>query len=153
MDTAIPQQKPKGGSMRIIRNVYLYLVTLIGLITFVFGAVGIIDGVLQHYVFQVDQSSMYSAPATVYPGNLDQCSQSYPDKNDSTGKTMIYPTTQQVTDCRAAQAAQDKKVNDSNFFMNLSTAIAQIVIGLPLWLFHWGIIQGEYKKREQYHEI
>ena len=135
--------------MRVIRNVYLYLVALIGLITFIIGSVCIINGVLQHYVFNVD-SSGYSQP--VYPGYQDQCSQTYPDKNDPTGKNLIYPTTQQIADCRVVQAEQDKKMNDSNFFRDLSTAIAQIVIGLPIWLFHWGIIQKDYRRREDEHE-
>ncbi len=144
------QQKPKGGAMRIIRNVYLYLVTLIGLITFIFGSVGIINNVLQRYVFQVDQGSIYTAP--VYPGYRDQCSSSYPDPNDPQGKMMISPTTQEITDCRKSQDEQNKRINDSNFGRDLSISLAQIVIGLPIWLFHWGIIQKEYRRREE-HEV
>jgi|GEM_PF-259689 len=149
--SAQTQQKPKGGSLRVIRNVYLYLVSIVGLVTFIFGSVGIINNVLQHYVFQVDSSSYYAAP--IYPGNRDQCNSAYNDPTDPENKRMLVPTTQETADCRAAQAVQDKKVNDSNFFRELSIAIAQIVIGLPLWLYHWAVIQKEYRKHEDNHEI
>jgi len=138
-------QKHKG-SMRIIRNVYLYLVTLIGLITFIFGAVGIINNVLQHYVFQVDQN--YNA--YIYPSTRGgQCAMSYPDPTDTEGKRMIAPTTQEVADCQKAEAEQNKRMNDSSFARDLSVALAQIAIGLPVWLFHWGIIQKEYRRKEE----
>lgn len=139
--------KPKGTAMRIIRNVYLYLVTVIGLITFIIGSVGVINNVLQRYVFHVEQSGMYASP--VYPGFKDQCSSSYPDPADAQGKTMINPTTQEVADCRKAQDEQNKKIDDANFGRELSISLAQILIGLPVWLFHWGIIQKEYKKRDE----
>lgn len=136
--------------MRVIRNVYLYLVTLIGLVTFIFGSVGIINNVLQRYVFQIDQSDMYAQP--IYPGFKGQCAQPYPDSADATGKRMITPTTQEVEACQKAEKEQNKRVNDANFGRELSISIAQIVIGLPIWLFHWGIIQRDYKRREEEHE-
>lgn len=144
------QQKPKGGALRIIRNVYLYLVALIGLITFIFGSVGIINNVLQHFVFQVDQVDFYS-PA-IYPGMKGQCAQPYVDPTDKEGKRMIVPTTQEVDDCRKAETEQNKRINNANFAREISIALAQIVIGLPIWLFHWNVIQKEYRKREEDHE-
>lgn len=140
--------KPKGKAMQIIRNVYLYLVTLIGLITFIFGSVGIINNMLQHYVFQVDQSDMYYAQP-IYPGFKGQCAQAYPDPADKEGKRMIIPTTQEVADCQKAEKEQNERINRANFGRELSISLAQIVIGLPIWLFHWGIIQKEARKREE----
>ena len=146
-NTSQHQQKSKDNAMRAIRNLYLYMVALIGLITFILGSVGIINNVLQHYVFQVD--NLGYSPSQIYPNYQDQCSQSYADPKDLNGKTLIYPTTQQINDCRTAQAAQDKKLNESNFFRDISVSIAQIVIGFPIWLFHWGVIQKDYKKEEE----
>jgi len=139
------QQKPK--AMRVIRNVYLYLVAMIGLITFIFGSVGIINNILQRYVFQVDQMNIYTPVA--YPGFKDQCSSPYPDPADPQGKLTLNPTTQEIADCRKAQDEQNKRANDSNYGRDLSISLAQIGIGLPIWLFHWGIIQKEYKKRDE----
>jgi hypothetical protein len=138
------------GALRIIRNVYLYLVTLIGLITFIFGSVGIINNVLQRYVFQIDQADYYSV--AIYPGMRDQCSQSYVDPTDKEGKMMIAPTTQEIEQCRVAEKEQNKRINNANFAREISISLAQIAIGLPIWLFHWGIIQKEYRRKEEGNE-
>ncbi len=138
------------GALRIIRNVYLYLVTLIGLITFIFGSVGIINNVLQRYVFQIDQTDYYSM--AVYPGMRDQCSQPYVDPLDKEAKQMITPTTQEIEQCRVAEKEQNKRINNANFAREISISLAQIAIGLPIWLFHWGIIQKEYRRKEEGNE-
>lgn len=142
-------QKHKGGAMRVIRNVYLYLVTFVGLVTFIFGAVGIINNVLQRYVFQIDDFS-YSQP--IYPGMKGQCEQSYLDPTDSEGKRMIAPTAQEIETCQAAEKDMNKRLNNSNFGRELSISLAQILIGLPIWLYHWGVIQKEYRRKDDEHE-
>ena len=136
----------KGKSVRVIRHVYLYLVTLIGLITFVMGAVGIINNGLQRYVFKVDQIENFG-PVAVYPGYQDQCSMAYPDPKDKEGKTTITPTSQETADCRVAAQEQSRHFSDAQFARELSISLAQIAIGLPIWLFHWGVIQGENRKK------
>ncbi|MCC7197049.1 hypothetical protein IT413_02515 [Candidatus Peregrinibacteria bacterium] len=143
-------QKHKGGAMRVIRNVYMYLVTFVGLVTFIFGAVGIINNVLQHFVFQVDQDAYYSQP--IYPGMKGQCAQSYIDPADPEGKRMIAPTTQEVEECKVAEKELNKRISNSNFGRELSISLAQILIGLPIWLYHWGVIQKEYRRKEDEHE-
>ena len=150
MEQVKDQKKTHGGALRVIRNVYLYLVTLIGLITFIMGSVGIINNVLQHYVFQVDDA--YTSPVR-YPGSYDMCSQPYPKTGAAPDdKNLIAPTTQEIADCRQAEKEQNEKANRANFGRELSISLAQILIGLPIWLFHWNVIQKEYKKREEEHE-
>lgn len=131
-------------SIRIIRNVYLYLVALIGLVTFVFGSIGIINNVLQNYVFQVDDYYY-----EVYPVRGDMCTQSYPDPTDEAGKTMIAPTEEEITVCREQTELQREKNRESNVGREFSISIAQILVGLPIWLFHWAIIMREYRKKRE----
>lgn len=139
-------QKPKR-SMRIIRNVYLYLVSIIGLITFIFGAVGMINNIVQNYVFQVDYE-YYSEP--IYPRAAGVgCAASYIDATDPSGKKMIQPTSQEITECEAKQEKQREKNRNNRIGTEFSIAIAQLAVGLPIWLFHWGIIQKEYRKKEE----
>ena len=109
----------KGKSVKVIRHVYLYLVTLIGLITFVMGAVGIINNGLQRYVFKVDQIENFG-PVAVYPGYQDQCSMAYPDPKDKEGKTTITPTSQETADCRAAAQEQSRHFSDAQFAREIS---------------------------------
>ncbi len=139
-------QKPKK-SLRIIRNVYLYLVTLIGLVTFIFGAVGMINNVFQNYIFGVDYDYGYDSP---YPrGAGTGCAASYLDVNDPAMKRMIQPTTQEIAECEAKLAEQKQQNRANRIGSEFSIAIAQLMVGLPIWLFHWAIIQKEYRKKEE----
>lgn len=136
----------KSKAFRIIRNVYLYLVAMIGLVTLIFGSIGIIDNVLKNYVFQVDEFYYYTEPVAVKGGI---CTQSYPDPADTTGKTMIAPTKEEIADCEKRYEEQRELSRKNQMGRDFSISIAQIVIGLPLWLFHWGIIQREYRRKEE----
>lgn len=140
------QSKTHLGSFRVIRNVYLYMVAVIGLITLIIGSVGLINNVLQNYIFQVDDYSYYYEPYPVKGG--DYCSQAYPDPTDTTGKTMITPTSDEIEQCREQQKVQSERARKSNIGREFSIALAQILVGLPVWLFHWGIIQKEYKRKK-----
>ena len=130
-------------AIRVIRNVYLYLVTMIGLVTVIFGAVGIINNVLQNFVFQVNDFS-YTEPVM---GRGGYCSQAYPDLQDPAGKTMIPPTTQEISECEKKTKEQQEQSRRNNMGREFSISIAQLGVGLPIWLFHWGIIQSEYRKK------
>ncbi|MFA5829438.1 MAG: hypothetical protein WC843_03010 [Candidatus Gracilibacteria bacterium] len=141
-------EAPGKKSHRIIRNIYLYLVAMIGLITLVIGLVGIINNVLQNYVFQVNDN-IYSTPVP-YPGMKNGgCDQSYPDPTDTTGKKLITPTAQEVQKCDQVLKDQQEQNRRNNIGREFSISIAQIMIGFPLWLYHWGVIQAEYKRKEE----
>jgi len=142
-ETEKPEHKK---SMRIIRNVYLYLVAIIGLITFIFGAVGMINNVFQNYVFRVDYD-YYSDPMASRAGY--GCSAPYVDATDLSGKKMIQPTSQDVAKCEESQEKQREQNRNNRIGSEFSIAIAQLGVGLPIWLFHWGIIQKEYRKKDE----
>ncbi len=148
MENTIPavDQKPKK-AVKIIRNVYLYLVSMIGLVVFIFGAVGLINTVFQNYVFQVDYDfNAYSQPYPAMRGGT--CAQPYPDSADKEGKKMITPTTQEIADCNDQLELQKAQNRKNRIGQDFSIAFAQMAVGLPVWLFHWGIIQKEAKRRE-----
>ncbi len=148
-DTTTTEEKRAKGN-RIIRNIYLYLVALIGIITLVFGCVGIINNVLQNYVFHVNDYT-YIEPA--YPGSRGgSCAQPYTDPTDKTGTKLIQPTTQEIQDCKDSQQKQNDQNRQNNIGREFSIAIAQILIGLPLWLFHWNTIQVEYRRKHEEEE-
>jgi len=144
MDNTVKSSEHKK-SLRVIRNVYLYLVAMIGLVVFIFGAVGIINNIFQNYVFKVDYDN-YTEP---YPLKGGTCTMQYPDPADREGKRLISPTTQEVAECAARMEQQKVQNRNNRIGMDFSISIAQIVVGLPIWLFHWGIIQKEYKRKEE----
>ncbi|HLG25562.1 MAG TPA: hypothetical protein VI588_02090 [Candidatus Gracilibacteria bacterium] len=129
-------------AQRIIRNVYLYIVSMIGLIVFIWGAVSIINTVLKTYVFQVDDYTYYS-PFMEGPCEMQQI-----DPKDPTGKTMIEHTTQEIAECEEKIEEQRVRDRTRNLGYDVSIGVAQIAVGAPVWLFHWGIIKREYRRKE-----
>jgi hypothetical protein len=132
-------------SLRVIRNVYLYLVSMIGLIVFIIGAVGIINNVFQNYIFRVDFDNYYEA----YPYQTGTCYSPYIDPTDKEGKRLITPTTEDSARCEQKQELQKEQNRRNRIGQEFSISIAQLLVGLPVWLFHWGIIQKEYKRKEE----
>lgn len=143
METSkVVDNKEHTKSMRIIRNVYLYLMAMIGMITLIFGLVTAVNNVFSNYVFQVNDS--YYA----YPVGSGPCDQLSPVSPDPTQK-KVELTTQQIADCEANVQKNNDMNRKNNIGREFSISIAQILVGLPIWFFHWGIIQKESKRKEE----
>lgn len=128
-------------ALRVIRNVYLYLVAMIGLIVFLFGAVGLTQNIVKNYIFGADDyGRAYLSPFET------QCEQFY--SKDPTSSFMIERTPEEIAQCEQRIEAQNDINRRNDLARDFSINIAQIVIGLPVWLFHWGIIQREYRKKK-----
>ncbi len=140
-------KKQTAKSFRVIRNVYLYLVAMIGLITLIFGAVGLIDNVMKNYVFQVDDTFYYDPYS--FGGKGGACYQGYADPTDPTGMKMIMPSEAEIADCEVKMEKQREQSRRNEMGRQFSIAIAQIAVGLPIWLFHWGVIQKEYRRKKE----
>lgn len=139
-----PKGHSRGGghALRVIRNVYLYLVAMIGLIVFVVGTVGLVNNVLENYVFQVDEDRYYALPLD---GGV--CSKFY--NPDPTSSQMLERTDEEIAECEAQIEEQNQRNRDNNIKRELASSISSIVVGLPLWLLHWGIIQREYSRKKK----
>lgn len=100
-----------------LRLLYLYLFSFVGLIITVIGGIQIVDLTLKTYVFKVTEYSYYPEPAPVEPGGkqVNMVDQEYRNKIE--------------------QANQRKR--------QLSNSLAMIMIGTPLYLYHWKTIKKE----------
>lgn len=108
----------------LIKNIYLYLVSFVALMMVVFSTADIINTVLRTYVFtKADQTYYYNAPCVAPTGNMDE-------------KLPV--------DCEK-QRALDIKQNQDNMVAqrqrDLVRDISFIVVGIPLFAFHWRIIR------------
>ena len=103
-----------------IRLLYLYLFAFVGLLITVIGSIQLVDLGLKTYVFQV---SDYSYPIT--------------PMMDEKGVTIQSVEEQQ----KQLDYEADKQRKRS-----LSTAISMIIIGVPLYLYHWKTIKKENGK-------
>ena len=92
-----------------IRLVYLYLFSFVGLLTVVIGSVRMVDLGLKVFVFTESDRYEYAAPKM-------------PDEP---------PVDEQAI---REQARRDQTRNRQREFSN---AFAMMVVGLPLYLYHW----------------
>lgn len=103
-----------------IRLIYLYLFSFVGLMTVVIGSVRLVDLGMKVFIFPESDKYEYAMPVTP-EGEKGQ-----PDE-----KIM------------KENAARDQKRNRER---DLSNSLAIIVVGLPLYIYHWKTIQKENKK-------
>lgn len=124
----------------IIRLIYLYLFSLVGLVLIVIGAVRITDLVLKTLIFKkADQVVVYPEPPRVAPPptitveSPDKIEVKEPSKEEQEAvkrKQEIYQTYQ------TAERERQREREASN-------AIAMIIVGVPLFGYHWRTIQKE----------
>ena len=102
-----------------IRLLYLYLFSFVGLLIAVIGSIQIIDLGLKTYVFKVSEYTFY------------------PESMPIDGKPGISKE----------KAAKRNETEQRNQIMRqLSTSLSMILVGVPLYLYHWKTIKNEAGK-------
>ncbi len=106
-----------------IRLIYLYLFSFIGLLIVVIGTVRIVDLGIKVFVFKdADKYEYYAGPITTTPD----------------GKTVEVD--------EEKEKARQEKESQRQRQRELSGAISMLIVGLPLYAYHWITIQKESKK-------
>ncbi|MFA5948324.1 MAG: hypothetical protein WC806_05170 [Candidatus Gracilibacteria bacterium] len=131
---------------KIIRYIYIYLVTAICIVITLISAIGFVKIVLDEYVFGVKE---YDAFDKAYECQDDTLFYIYDTKGIKQEK---YPNIS-ATDKETKRAVCEKEQKDikqlrhiNNIKMNLSSNLAMLLIAFPLYLYHWGVIKKENKK-------
>ncbi len=102
-----------------IRLVYLYLFSFVGLLTVVIGSVRMVDLALKVLVFTEADRYEYTVP-------MKPAEPGAPDESEI-----------------RKQALRDQSRTRQRDFTG---AFAMIAVGLPLYLYHWRVIQKENKR-------
>ncbi len=116
----------------LIRTIYLYLFSLVGLVLVVIGLVRIVDLGLKALIFtKADE-------VIIYP--------SYPMKPVISETAERQPTPEELAEYDRKQAESQRTQEASNRARTASSALAMIIIGTPLFLYHWKTIQKDKKE-------
>jgi len=108
---------------KIIRNVYLYTFSAVGMIIFLIGGISLINVFLKTYVFPLEHYSEYY---------YSSCSDPYILKETPEFDVEACETSQEEE--RATQDSDARK-------RDLAEGLAAIICGTPIWLYHWKVIQ------------
>jgi hypothetical protein len=136
----------------LVRTIYLYLFTIVGLSLLVAGAVRFIDMGLKTFVFvKADEAQRIQQK---YYGGL-----SSPVLPFAAEKMQVAENDGKLTDEERATIkkwAADYKAQQEEFAKidyvasdrqrEASGNLAMILVGLPLYLYHWTLIKREVKK-------
>jgi len=133
----------------LVRTIYLYLFTLIGLMLLTIGGVRFVDMGLKTFIFtkaEEEQSLLYRQPPLLY--SIEKVEE-FQDK-ESLSEEEKTAIKQWLADYKDWQE-RSLKINyiDSRRQRDASSNLAMILVGLPLYLYHWGIIKREVRKQEK----
>lgn len=109
-----------------IRLIYLYLFSFVGLLVFVIGCIRLVDLGLKVLVF--DNADIYVS----YP------MAPYKDANDLRTKEQIVSENDQQQKAQMEESTRNRQ-------REISSSLAMILVGAPLYLYHWSSIQKENK--------
>ena len=105
-----------------LRLLYLYLFSFVGLLITVIGSIQIIDLGLKTYVFKVSDYTYYADPVMT------------PE-----GKPVSTITVEEQKRRNETEQANQRK-------RQLSTSLSMILVGAPLYLYHWKTIKKESRQ-------
>ena len=110
-----------------LRLLYLYLFSFVGLLITVIGLIRIVDLGMKVIFFPDADKYFYSIPAPV-------------------GKNYSEQTPEQIQQTKEEQEKQQNQEVARQRQRELTGAVSMIIVGLPLYVFHWRTIQKERVK-------
>jgi hypothetical protein len=133
----------------IIRTIYLYLFALVGLTLLIIGTVKFIDMGLKAYVFtkaedteRIGQGYYYSVPISVEKLEGYQTSEELTEEELASLKNFL----QNYKEWQERESKIDYLATKRH--REASNNLAMMIVGLPLYLYHWRIIKRETKEKE-----
>ncbi|MBI4359225.1 MAG: hypothetical protein HY577_01380 [Candidatus Nealsonbacteria bacterium] len=143
----------------LIRTIYLYLFALIGLVLMAIGTVRLTDLVLKTFIFtRADQELNYMKQPpmiSLFPGKdvseedlvstIEKCQ----EKCDLTAdeKEQIDSWLKDYRNWQETVARMDYRAQQRD--RDLAQSLAFILVGLPLYLYHWSTIKRETKNEAE----
>jgi hypothetical protein len=131
----------------LVRTIYLYLFALVGLALLIIGAVRFVDMGLKTFVFTKAEElqRFYQGYSMPYPPAQIEKLQEEEGLSDEE-KAAIKQWLAYYKDWEESRSKIDPVAAQRH--RDASTSLAMILVGLPLYLFHWRIIRRETKSEE-----
>ena len=141
----------------LIRAIYLYLFTIIGLVLLVIGSVRFIDMGLKAFIFTAADEAQrisqkyYGMTSPMLPIAAEKMQ--LIEENTKLTDEEIASIKQWAADYKTQQEEMTKiDYVKSERQRDASTNLAMILVGLPLYLYHWSLIKKDAKKYSEVKE-
>ena len=117
----------------LVRAIYLYLFSLVGLVLITIGLVRIVDLGLKTYIYKkADQAYIYHE---------------YTIKVRAPGEEAQVLTKEEQEEYDEKRAAAEEANREGRRQRTASNSLAMIIIGTPLFLYHWKTIQKDKESK------
>jgi len=133
----------------LVRTIYLYLFAIIGLVLLTIGSVNFVNMGLKAFIFtkaeEQEKINHERPPEVPYlVGNIEDIKER--EEISAEEKVLI---SQWLEDYKVWQE-RDQEISyvTTRRHQDASRNLALILIGLPLYLYHWGIIKRETKGKD-----
>ena len=137
----------------VIRPTYFYFVALGSLVMMVVAGGFLINIALKIWVFpqagKVDEAASKAVPSEIIPSPEKTGVQSLTTCGEKCGldEDTVDLAQQWVIDYDAWQTEVSKPVNNTQ--RSAAASIPYVVLGIPLFLYHWGVARKESKERKE----
>lgn len=137
----------------IIRTVYLYLFALVGLTLLIIGSVRFLDMGLRAFIFtkaEEEQRQFYKTPPIVMSVEEIERLRKEGEKSEGLTASEKAQLDQLISDYKMWQENIEQiDPITARRHRDASINLSMILIGLPLYLYHWSAIKRETKKESQ----
>lgn len=134
----------------MIRTIYLYLFALLGLVLLIIGGVRFLDMGLKAFVFkkaEEEERLLYKTPySMLYPVERMESLENDEELTEQE-REAIKEWLGDYRQWKESQSQIDPVTTRRH--RNASLNLAMILVGLPLYLYHWGTIKREIRKKEE----
>ncbi|OIO48289.1 MAG: hypothetical protein AUJ32_00860 [Parcubacteria group bacterium CG1_02_40_82] len=136
----------------LIRTVYLYIFAMLGLVLLTIGGVRFADMGLKAFVFTKadEEQRLYNKQPSFAPVSTDKLGSLASDSQTTLSESERQNIRQWLSDYKNWQ---EQKTNidpvTAQRHRDASLNLALILIGLPLYLYHWATIKKDSKAKVQ----
>ncbi|OGF34202.1 hypothetical protein A2533_02800 [Candidatus Falkowbacteria bacterium RIFOXYD2_FULL_35_9] len=128
----------------LIRTIYLYVATLIGLVILIIGTISLIDLGMKVYIFtsaDLQEQLDYERP---YISGFDATRYENLDKTTKISEAEHQELQNMIADYKLWEEKQSKVDQVKAVRQRrAATNIAMILVALPVYIFHWLIVRKE----------
>lgn len=137
-----------------IRNIYLYLFSLVGLGMFIFGASMAVNVALKMYVFKRAEIQNYLRPTSLERVSKDvSVAKVFDEEGNRIGLSekelsIVRDWLKDYEEWNEMEVKRDRVAEARE--RNLSNAFSYMIVGFPIFLFHWLIIIRDVRRNREY---
>ena len=127
--------QPKTSKASVIKSIYFYLVSFVALMMVVFSTADMINIVLKTYVFTKANEPYYYKPIECQIGTDPEL------VDDANAPKTVKYTPEECARLEEENTKQQRENMIAENQRDIVRDISMIVVGIPLFIFHWGFIR------------